>query len=182
MKKLLANFKVTVILAVSLLFYDKVNAQRKGVTEKPSSAQTSFSDSLGNAFRNSVYRSINKTIFWSKSYVSTYTMLKIDIDKYGKVKSLRFSDSGDTLFVKAFSHTQAYADTKLLEKYVRSRSYKDISILIPINYNPFYNTRRRFYYDKMESLMKFDGKDLNGKAILLPSINIRGRKDPTIQK
>ena len=153
------------------LFASITNAQQNKRDVSPA-------DSLINEFKNSIYNSIYNPVFWSKSYVPTFTVLKIDIDARGKVQDVRFSDSADTLFVKAFLNRPKYHDDKLtLERYAEAESYKDISILIPVSYEPSYSPHRNFYYDNMESLMKFDKKDFTGKAIMLSPIKIAVLKE-----
>lgn len=162
--------KLHFIIAL-ILFAGIANAQQN---EKHLLVRISYTDSLINEFENSIYESFYNPVFWSKTPNPTFTVLKIDIDKEGKVKDVRFSDSADTLFVNAFLRRPKYHDdTATLKKYAKAKEYKDISILIPVSYEPFYSPQHNFNYSNLELLMKFDKKDFTGKAIMLAPIQIK---------
>ena len=166
------NLKVLLIITLFLSFVSTVSAQ-KGAMEKPLVAHVSYADSLIGEFENSIYDSFYNPAFWAKSNTPRFTVFKIDIGQDGKVKGMGFSDSADTLFVNAFLNRKKYHDDiATLEKYAKAKSYSNVSILIPVSYEPSYSSRQSFYYDKMESIMKFDKKDFEGKAILLSPIKI----------
>jgi hypothetical protein len=175
--------KVLFAIGISCLFARPVIAQQKEkysaiAIEKPLLIHYSKADSLINEFENSVYECIHDPKFWAKSYVPTFTILKIDIDGMGKVKDIRFSDSADSLFVKAYLNKPNYHnDRSTLEKYAKEKSYTDVSLLIPVSYEPNYSPVRSYYYKTMESIMKFDKKDFTGKAIMLKPISIKILKE-----
>ncbi|MDB5135276.1 MAG: hypothetical protein JWP37_1879 [Mucilaginibacter sp.] len=162
------NLKVVLTICVSLLYASLLSAQKKN---KKAPTHKSYADSLMGAFRNSVYGRIYNPAFWSKSYMPTLTILKISINKNGKVTDIRFSDSADTLFVKTFANMpKRNDDLSTLEKYALAKSYKDISILIPINYEPNYRAHRSFDYNNLQLLMRFDKKEFEGKALISPPL------------
>lgn len=147
-------------------------SDKKGI-DKPVLHYTSYADSLLTEFINTVYNSIYDSNFRSKSYIPTFTVLKVDIDNTGKVTGVNFSDSADTLFLKAFSQRRRYHDDKsTLEKFAKAKGYTDVSILIPVNYEPYYSANRSIYYNNMNSIMRFNKKDFTGRAIILPPIII----------
>ncbi len=149
-----------------------VNAQ-KATKHLLSSSQLSNDKSI-NQFRNVIYNTIYNPEFWSKSFMPSFAVLKVDINEPGHVTDIRFSDSADTLFVKQFEmrNTAWVKEKVLLECYARANSYKGVSIIIPVNYQPNYSIKRSFYYDQMEPFMQFNKKNFNGKAIILDPINI----------
>ncbi|MDB5129969.1 hypothetical protein [Mucilaginibacter sp.] len=134
----------------------------------------SVSDSLFNEFSNGIYHS-----FYTSSYMSTttptFTMLKVDISKNGKVTSIQFSDSADSTFVKAYLNRKKWHDDKAtLEKYAKIKSYTDVSLLIPVSWEPDYpNQKKLFSYDEMEGIMRFNKKDFTGKSVFFPPIYIK---------
>jgi hypothetical protein len=134
----------------------------------------SASDSLFNKFSNGIYHS-----FYTPSYMSTrtptFTMLKVDINKDGKVTSIQFSDSADSTFVKAYLNRKKWHDDKAtLERYAKIKSYTDLSLLIPVSWEPNYpNQKELFSYDEMEGIMRFNKKDFTGKSVFFPPIYIK---------
>jgi len=163
--------KTLVILFVSLLLLKSANAQLK-LGYKPKAKQLP-EDSLFNQFRNTVYNSFYNPVYMANT-TPVSTMMKIDIDWQGKVTSINFSDSADSIFVKAFkNHKNWYDDKATLEKYAKVMGLTNVSLLIPINYEPNYpNQRKLFSYDELEGMMKFDKKSFTGKAIIFEQINI----------
>lgn len=169
------NIKIVQYAFALLLLVNVANAQQqKKAIIQPPSAHTSYVDSLLNEFRGTVYNSFNNPVFWAKSQTPVFTFLRVDIDKNGKVKNIRFSDSADTLFVAAFSHRPKYHNDKLtLERYAKARTYTDLSIIIPVSYEPSYSPQRDFYeINNMETLMKFDNMEISGKVIILSPVKI----------
>ena len=168
MKQILKAF---VTLLVSLLFVNCLKAQIK-LQHDPKIKQT-MEDSLFNQFRNTIYYS-----FYNPAYISntttTLTIMKVDINWQGKVTNMGFSDSADSTFVKAFNnHPKWYDDKATLEKYAKVMSLTNISLLIPINYEPNYPDQHKvFSYDELEGLMKFGKKSFTGKCIMFEPINI----------
>lgn len=169
MNKIIASIFATVIFVLAC---QNINAQNVKSPIVPAS-QLSNDGSI-NQFRNIVYNSIYTPEFWSKSFIPSFAVLKIDINASGHVTDIQFSDSADTLFVRQFEKRKSkLADEKaLLERFAKTNSYKDISIIIPVNYEPNYGNKRSFYYDQMESLMLFNKKQFTGKAIILATMNI----------
>lgn len=172
------NFKTLPIALALFLFANTTNGQQKSILERVQhrniNTPANAADSLIAEFENSIYNCFYNPKFWSKSNTPTFTVLKIDINKLGKVKNIRFSDSADTVFVNAFTERPKYHDYKAtLEKYAKIKLYRNISMLIPVSFEPLYGPIRSLNFDKIESLMKFDKKDLTGKIILLPAIRIK---------
>jgi hypothetical protein len=173
-------FKVLVILFTSFLWMKDSNAQMKPAWSfKPSKMKSTLSfkqsteDSLINKFQNNIYYS-----FYNPSYmvntVATFTILKIDINRQGKVTNIQFSDSADSTFVKAYLNYNKDQDNKTtLEKYAEIKSYKDISLLIPISYEPNYPYQKKlFSYDELESMLKFNQQVFVGKSMVFSPIII----------
>ncbi|MBS1520228.1 MAG: hypothetical protein JST50_04470 [Bacteroidetes bacterium] len=155
------------MLGICLLLFIPAKAQHSGNEE------SSYADSLMGSFRNSIYSRIYNPAFWSKSTKPAFTMIKISIDINGKVSNIKFSDSADTLFLKTFlSMPKHYNDIAILEKYAAIKSYKNVSILVPVSYEPGYNPNHNYSYSNLQSLMKFDKKDLVGEVIITPPIII----------
>lgn len=135
----------------------------------------SYTDSLYAIICNPIYNS-----FYNPSYMSsttpTFTMLKIDIDKNGKVTDIRFSDSADSTFVNAYVNRKKWPnEISTIEKFAKAKEYSDVSLLMPVNYEPNYRPKQTkvFSYEEMENIMKFNKKEFTGKVVKLPSMNIR---------
>ncbi|PWK75301.1 hypothetical protein LX99_03794 [Mucilaginibacter oryzae] len=132
-----------------------------------------LSDSLLSEFSSTVYDS-----FYNPSYMatttSTFAMLKIDIDIAGKVKGITFSDSADSTFVQAFKNRKKRHDDKAtLEKYAKLKMYKDVSLLIPVSFEPkLPNSDKHYTNSYFESYLRFNHEDFTGKAIILTPIFI----------
>ena len=158
-------------LAALTLVSSNVKAQDKMLGE--GKYKHTVSDSLLTEFSNAVYNT-----FYTPSYMSTTTptfaVLKIEIDKNGKVADIRFSDSADSTFVKAFDNRKKWHDDKAtLEKYAKLKSYKDVSLLMPVSFEPQQpNSDKHYANGYLESYLKFDKKPFEGKAIMLSPIFI----------
>jgi hypothetical protein len=132
------------------------------------------SDSLFTEFSGTVYN-----CYYTPSYMSnstpTFAMLKIDIDPKGKVTSIQFSDSADSTFVKAFVNRKKWHnDEATLEKYAKIKGYSEISLLIPVSWEPKYPYQKKiFTYEELEGLMKFNSKNFTGKSIIFSPIHIK---------
>jgi hypothetical protein len=166
--------KIKFLIFISVIFLCSKNlyAQNRGIDRNKQ--KLSYTDSLYLEMDNTIYNS-----FYDSSYFSTltptFTILKIDINKRGKVTGIQFSDSADTVFVKTYLNRKKWHDDKAtIEKYAKVKSYKGISLLIPVSWEPNYpNQKKIFSYDEMEGIMKFNGKDFTGQSVLLQPIYIR---------
>lgn len=169
MNKVINSILATVLF---VLVCQSINAQN--VKDRPLPSSQLSNDKSINQFLNIIYNTIYTPKFWSKSFMPSFSVLKIDINASGQVTDIRFSDSADTLFVKQFEMRKTVrSDEKaFLERYAKDNSYRDISIIIPVNYEPNYSSKRSFYYDQMESFMQFNKKHFTGKAIILAPMNI----------
>jgi hypothetical protein len=169
------SFNSIVIILLFTLFTKLAYSQQnnnKLITKAPFSS-VSYTDSLINEFKSELYNCLDQSGIRSKIVNPTFTVLKIDIDKNGKLTDIKFSDSADTLFIKTYMGRHKYHDDKsTLEKYAKAKSYTNISILIPVNYEPAYNSKNSFNADKIGDYMKFNKKDFTGKAIMLTPIQI----------
>lgn len=155
------------IFLSGIIFLFANNAFGQGHENMRSSA-----DSLLDEFENSVYGNTYEPNALSK-YTPRLTLLKIDINVNGQVTDIRFSDSADTSIVRTFQHRHQYHNDKsTFEKYARIKSYSDVSVLIPVSYWLLYNESKKINWGKTDALMKFEGKDFNGKAIILPLLDI----------
>jgi hypothetical protein len=137
-------------------------------------------DSLMSEIRSSIYNNIYNPKFWGEYTTPTFTILKVTYDNNGDVKHISFSDSADSSFLKLYSKMPTYHDIKTTFKnYAAIKSYRDISLLIPVYYEPSYTSHQNqnFYYFQIESIMKFNGKEFVGKSILLRPIVIRVLKE-----
>ncbi|AYL96213.1 hypothetical protein HYN43_013325 [Mucilaginibacter celer] len=105
----------------------------------------------------------------------TFAVLKINFDATCKVTDMRFSDSADSTFVKAFENRKKWHnDRATLEKYAKIKGYKDLSLLIPVSFEPRLPDSDKHYTNNyIESYMRFNNKDFEGKAIMMPPIFIR---------
>lgn len=135
------------------------------------------SDSLITQFYNKVYGCFYNPVYIKKGSV-TVTLLKIDIDKNGKVRNMGFSDSADPNFKEAFSQRKTNPDDfDTLAKYAAIKGYVDLSLLIPVYFEPGYpNQYKAFNYEELEDLMKFNKESVTGRIILLQPIIIRVAK------
>jgi len=167
------NFNIFSFLFVSFLLTNTAYAQNAKRYDEKISNRPSYTDSLINEFRNTIYYSLYNSNLLANNKTPTFTVLKIDIDDKGIVTGITFSDSADTLFVKTFLKRHKYHDDiATLEKYAKAKSYNNISIIIPVSYEPLYDIQNSFISNKVEYIMKFDGKDFTGKAIMLAPIRV----------
>jgi len=93
------NLKTLLVLLLFIFFANMISAQQKNGNKQPAYLT---SDNLTDAVRNSIYNIISDSDFRSKSYISTFTVLKIEIDDNGGITSINFSDGVDTLFAGTF--------------------------------------------------------------------------------
>jgi hypothetical protein len=150
------------IIGFIVLCYSKATGQRY-----------TYADSLINEYKNSVYECYHNPGFWSKNNKPVFTIIKIEIDKNGDIKDIRFSDSADPLFVNAYLKRVKYHDEKqTLKKYASAKSFKNISILIPVSYEPQYNPQHSFESNAIENMLKFNNHDFSGDAIILEPLKI----------
>lgn len=166
--------KTSVILFVTLLFANCLKAQIKAdLRYSQKRVKQPAQDSLFNQFRNTIYNTFYNPVYMSNT-TTTSTLLKVDINWEGKVTDISFSDSADSIFVKAFNnHPKWYDDKATLERYAKVMSLTNISLLIPINYEPNYPHQRKILsYDELEGLMKFGKRNFTGKAIMFEPVNI----------
>ena len=170
------NKTIKLIFAVAIFALVHQDLKAQEIKKKPMATSQLIDDKNKsiNQFRNIVYNTIYAPEFRSQVFMPSFTVLKIDINALGNITDIRFSDSADTLFVKQYKLRKSTpSDEKaLLEQYAKYNSYKDVSIIIPVNYEPNYDSKRSFYYDHMEVLMQFNKKYFTGKAIILAPINI----------
>jgi len=163
------NTSAFTIIASLLLLVTISQAQQKAVNVKRTNT-----DSLIRIIDNTIYNTYYNSNYWKKSIIPVFTVLKIDITETSNVKRIEFSDSADTLFTKELWRNPAYKNIKTaLERYAKNKGYKNISILIPINYEPNYSPVHGVDYKHVESLMKFNGKDVIGKTILFSPVRIK---------
>ncbi|NOW96538.1 hypothetical protein [Mucilaginibacter sp. SG564] len=164
--------KTIFAFAAGLLLINSLKAQEK----------RSDSEKSKQAVSDSLYMEISTTIYYSfyaTSYMSTNTptfaILKIDFDKNSKVTAMGFSDSADSSFVKAFENRKKWHDDKAtLERYAKVKSYKNLSLLIPVSYEPQLPNSTKYYTnDYLESYFKFDKKNFTGNAIMESPIFIK---------
>lgn len=169
--------KVLIISCVSFLCAKNLKAQEKFTTGKKAIINKTFKQST----EDSLYLEISNTIYYTyynPAYMSNktpvFTILKVDVDWAGKVTNISFSDSADSVFVKAWQNKPKVHDDKAtFERYSKEKSYKNVSLLIPISYEPqLPNSNKYFTNDYLETYLKFDKKAFVGNAIMLPPITI----------
>ena len=104
----------------------------------------------------------------------TITMLKIDIDWNGKVTGINFSDSADSVFVKAWVNKKSNHDDKAtLERYAKVKNYKNAALLMPVSYQPNYEVKQgTFSYNTLDKLMVFNRRQFSGNAIMFEMMKI----------
>ncbi len=153
------------------------------IAAKCGSAQSKnlLGETIRKSHTDSLYTELNNTVynaFYNSPYIMTqtpsFTMLKIDIDKNGKVSSINFSDSADSSLINAWQNRRKNRDYKAtLEKYALSKYYKDISLLIPLAFEPNApNSKAHFTYKQIEAVFKFNQQEFIGPSIILPPIFI----------
>jgi len=129
-------------------------------------------DSLLKVFENDIYGGIYEPNP-SAHFTAQMTFLKIEINAKGKITDINFSDNADPSLVKSFKNRPRYNDDYInLELYAQSKSYKAISLLIPVIYWVRYETIGTTTEKQNASIMQFDKKNFIGKAIVLPSLDI----------
>jgi hypothetical protein len=170
-------FKIFIILAASFFCVKNLKAQEKFTFDKKpirnNKVKLSVEDSLYSEINNTIYNT-----FYTPSYMvnktPVFTVFKVDIDWEGKVISIQFSDSADSTFVKAWLNKPKYHDDKAtLERYAKAKSLTNISLLIPVIYEPNYPQQKKvFSYDELEAIMKFNKQNFTGKSIMFSPINI----------
>lgn len=169
--------KVLVILCVSflnvknLIAQEKFNANKKGIINK--TYKQSTEDSLYLEISNTIYYTYYNLAYMSNK-TPVFAILKVDVDWAGKVTNISFSDSADSVFVKAWQNKPKVHDEKAtFERYSKEKLYKNVSLLIPVSYEPqLPNSIKYFTNDYLETYLKFDKKAFVGNAIMLPPIII----------
>jgi hypothetical protein len=168
------KISIKIVLAVTawLLLINNLKAQEKGLELEK--YKPTVSDSLYMEISTTIYYSFYATSYMSTS-TPTFAILKIDFDKNGKVTDMKFSDSADSSFVKAFENRKKWHDDKAtLERYAKIKSYKNISLLIPVSYEPLLPNSTKYYTNAyLESYFKFDKKDFTGNAVMKSPIFIK---------
>ncbi|WP_109609250.1 hypothetical protein [Mucilaginibacter oryzae] len=104
----------------------------------------------------------------------TFAVLRVDITWNGQVTDMRFSDSADSVFIKAWNEKLKTHDIKAtFRRYAIAKSYEYVSLLIPVSYEPMQPESDKHYTNNyFESYMKFNKRDFEGKAIILAPIFI----------
>lgn len=133
--------------------------------------RVSYADSLYKKIDDKIYDS-----FYSTQYMGTrkpaFNVLKVDINKKGKVTDVRFSDSADSAFIKAYNRKSKYAsDKELFEKYAKAKKITDASILVPISFEPENNSG--IPPKDIDNILMFKGVRFAGKSYVFPQITIR---------
>jgi hypothetical protein len=169
--------KMLVVALILVASSNKICAQQKNNHDNRNLAlvKQKYIDSLITEFSNTIYNSGYNPAFWAKCYTPTFTVLRIDIAKNGKVSKIGFSDSADSLFVAEFSKGfKPERDKQTLEKYAKAEELKGIAILIPIYYEPWVDVKYKFHfnYGTIEGLFRFNKKAYRGKSIVLPAVRI----------
>src|ERR1700759_1574662 len=130
--------KFLMVFLMSIGFINGLKAQKNFGQQ---TIKRSVSDSLLVQIKNDIYYSFyNPTYMTNKKPV--FTFLKADINWDGNLTSIAFSDSADSTFVNAFSvyaTKQNYRET--FQKYITVQKLKNVSILIPVNYEPDYSSK-----------------------------------------
>lgn len=126
-----------------------------------------------------LYKKINDGIYYSyynPKYMdrplNTVTFFKIDIDKRGEVSGISFSDSADSVFVKAyFERQKMYNTMPYIQQFVKQGGYREVALLIPVSFEAVKPLDTAF--KNPEKLMRFSKRDFTGKAIIFPVLNIK---------
>ena len=170
--------KTALILFTSLLWVHNLKAQTKStlgfdIKSRAKPYKQTLEDSLFNELNNTIYYT-----YYNPSYIHNkapvFTILKVDIDWNGKVTLIGFSDSADSTFVKAWINRPKDDDGKAtFERYAEVKSYKNVSLLIPIAYETdLPNANKNYTNDYLESYFKFNKKAFTGNAVILSPIII----------
>lgn len=167
------KFSRTVFVMIVLLMGTNQTKAQKKILDEIRYEHTA-ADSMLTEFYNKIYGSFyNPTYRLNK--IATFALLKIDIDKTGRINSIDFSDSADSSFVNSFAQrSQSEYDKVTLERYAKEKSYKDLSLLIPVIFEPnFPNQKKIFNYDELEGLLRFNKQNFTGKSVILSPIFIK---------
>jgi hypothetical protein len=164
------KIKLVILVIIPFLGITSIKAQQRF----PDIKKQSYTDSLFSEISGTVYNAFYTPSFMGNK-TPTSAFLKIDIDDQGKVSDIRFSDSADSLFVKAWTNRKIIHDDKAtLERYAKVKGYKDLSLLMQVNFEPGYpNSNNLFSYGYIEAMMKFNKKLFIGNSVMLRQTNIR---------
>jgi hypothetical protein len=162
--------KITTLLIIGCFFSKQLSAQ----TVQPSELVNPITEQgLLNKILNDIYFT-----YYSPTYISNktpvFTILKVDVSQNGKIADISFSDNTDAEFKNAyFNNKDIGVFKKTFEKYAQQKSYFNISLLIPISYQPNSpNKEGGGSYDNIQSLTKFKGQSLIGSTVILPMVTI----------
>lgn len=121
-------------------------------------------------FSNSFIEKINYPKVLADNCIPTYTILHIRIDKKGLVSKMEVSDSADTLLKKEIQTKNL--NLIALNQYCKSKGLKNASLLIPVCFIIISNAcqTKGIDMDTLQHQMSFNGKQLEGKFMMLPLI------------
>ncbi len=141
------------------------------LTNLVSAAQTS--DSLINEFQWSIRKNLQYPNLLKENCISTFTVLKAEIDGNGKVKDIILSDSADPLFNMEFVFIVKKLNTGALEKLALKRKLTSATLLMPIYISIVSEkcARTSIDPDRMSKAFQFNKEDFRTSAIMLPILS-----------
>ncbi|WP_162996453.1 hypothetical protein [Mucilaginibacter celer] len=159
-------------VAASLNAQVKLNNDIK--TIQKSKFKRTAADSLYLEINNFIYGTFYNPTYW-ETKTPTFTVLKVDITWDGRVSDMRFSDSADSAFVKAWNDKLQTHDIKAtFGRYAKEKSYEYLSLLIPVSFEPLQPKSENHYANKyLESYLKFDKRDFEGEAIMMTPVFVQ---------
>ncbi|QEM13999.1 hypothetical protein [Mucilaginibacter rubeus] len=167
------NYCIKLIMMISFLALNNVPGWCIGYIKNGSQSNLqSDSDVTTGRIYRAIYNTYNNPYYWKKSLKPTFTTLKIDVSKKGSITDIRFSDSADSLF-KAEFEQNIKKFRSIADQWVKSKSYKGISLLIPVYYETKYELKPTVGYDDVEFVLKFNKKAFTGNTVLLRPVTIR---------
>ncbi len=122
---------------------------------------------------NKFNQSISKNLIYPSSLISEgksiFTLLKVDVNSTGLIKSIEISDSADSLFKAEFGIKKRYLDTKSLSQFINQKGLKSISLLIQISV--YFSNNKNINFENSQRLMKFSNVQFTGPAIILSPVD-----------
>lgn len=125
------------------------------------------------AFKRSLIKHVSYPELLKTHCVPTITIIRITLNDEGQVTGLELSDSARDIFVTAFNNAFTDIDIAALEKYMAKNQIRQSIVLLPLRFEVARNNcYPQYLKSDLAKLYMFDGNPLQGKAHLLPPIDI----------
>lgn len=125
-------------------------------------AQTN--DELINRFQ----KSFNNVLI--KDNKSVFTVVRIKIDKQGRVGGITLSKSADSTFIKFFNVSKSALDIEALSTFVMRAKIRQKYLLMPLYVT--HSDDKLIDATRLEHFMEFDNQDFEGPSIILKALRL----------